>query len=58
MSKTKADWMPTGKIKYVDMGNGFTLIKFVNEMDCDHVFLSTLVCSGIDIQSSEMEERL
>lgn len=30
-SKIKADWMPAGEIKFVDMGNGFTLIKVANE---------------------------
>lgn len=38
MVKTKSDWVPRGEIKYVDMGNGFMLIKFANEMDCNHVF--------------------
>lgn len=38
MSKIKFDWMSTGEVKYVDMGNGFILIKFANEMDCNHVF--------------------
>lgn len=33
ISKTKFDQMPTGKLKLVDMGNGFILIKFANEMD-------------------------
>lgn len=37
-SKTKADWMPTGEVKFVDMGNGFILVKFANEMDYNHVF--------------------
>lgn len=36
-SKTKLDWMPTGELKYVDMGNGLILIKFASEMDCSHV---------------------
>lgn len=58
MSKTIVDWKPTGKIKYIDMGNGFRQIKFVNEMDYVYVLLSNLVCSGINIQSSEMEKRL
>lgn len=38
MAKTKSDWVPTWEIKYVDMGNCFLLIKFANEMDCNHVF--------------------
>lgn len=38
-SKTKADWLLTGEVRYVDMGNGFTLIKFSNEMDCNYAFL-------------------
>lgn len=37
-SKTKGDWMPRGEVKFVDMGNGFILIKFANEMDSNHVF--------------------
>lgn len=37
-SKSKADWSPSGEIKYVDMGNGFILIKFANEMDCNRAF--------------------
>lgn len=37
-SKTKADWLLTGEVIYVDMGNGFTLIKFSNEMDCNYAF--------------------
>lgn len=36
--KTKFDWMPTCEVKLVDMGNGFILIKFANEMDYNHVF--------------------
>lgn len=38
MSKTKADWASSGEVRYVDMRNGFILIKFMNEMDCNHVF--------------------
>lgn len=30
-SKTKADWMPTGEVKFVDMGNGFILIKLLTK---------------------------
>lgn len=41
-SKTRPDWMPMSKIKYADMGNGFILIKFANEMDCNHVFFDQL----------------
>lgn len=40
MSKTKADWTPSGEVQCVDMGNEFILIKFVNEMDCNHVFFN------------------
>lgn len=42
ISKTKSDWMPMGEIKLVDMGNGFILIKFANEIECNHVSLINL----------------
>lgn len=38
ISKTKSDWVPTCEVKYIDMGNGFILIKSANEMDCNHVY--------------------
>lgn len=38
MSKTKTDWAPSVEVRYVDMGKGFILIKFMNELDCSHVF--------------------
>lgn len=38
LPKTQADWVPTGETKYFDTGNRFNLIKFGNEMDCNHVF--------------------
>lgn len=41
-SKTRADRIPSGEIKYMDMGNGFSLIKFANEMDCNHAFFDQL----------------
>lgn len=37
IAKTKSDRKPSGEIKYVDM-NGFALIIFENEMDCNHVY--------------------
>lgn len=40
MSKTRADCTPSGEVRYVDVGNEFILIKFVNEMDCNHVFFN------------------
>lgn len=30
--------MPSGEVKYVDMGNDFIFLKFANEVDCNHVF--------------------
>lgn len=41
-SKIKADWMPTGEIKYVDMVNRVILIEFANEMDCNYAFFNQL----------------
>lgn len=38
ISKTKSEWMATGEVKLNDVDNGFILIKFANEMDCNHVF--------------------
>lgn len=55
MSKNKSDWMPSGETKYVDMDNGFTLIKFANEMNCHHVFRSTMVSSRPNFQPPEVE---
>lgn len=28
----------SGKVSFVDMGNGFTLFKFTNEVDCNRIF--------------------
>lgn len=38
-AKTKADWLLIGEVRYVDMGNGFILIKFSNEMNCNYTFI-------------------
>lgn len=37
ISKTKSEWMATGEVKLADVDNGFILIKFANEIDCNHV---------------------
>lgn len=37
-SKSKANWSPSGEIKYVDMRNGFIIIKFANEIDYNRAF--------------------
>lgn len=37
LSKSKLA-MPSGEIKSLDMASSFTLTKFANEIDCNHVF--------------------
>lgn len=38
MMKCTLEWKVSGEVSFVDMGNGFTLVKFSNEVDCNRVY--------------------
>lgn len=42
MAKCSAYWQVAGEINFVDKGNGFSLVTFTNEIDCNMVFESQL----------------
>lgn len=51
MVKCNLEWKVAGEVNIMDIGNGFTLIKFSNEIDCNNFFegqprfVSRQVCS-------------
>lgn len=40
MTKCSVGWHVAGEVSFVDMGNGFSLVKLTNELDCNRVFES------------------
>lgn len=38
MLKFSMEWQVVGEVSFIDIGNGFSLIKFSIEVDCNSVF--------------------